>query len=244
MPGMSPGYGREAFSFIEKLDRLSTTDEVMDSALEFVAGFGFETLLVSGLPSPWQRLEEVVLAKRYPNEWFKIYLEQEYIEVDPVIPHLKRSTRPFEWRELSYDSEQMPRAAEVMQRRKDFGFLNALIIPIHSPSNGTALVNMNRTKADLPAHHKPAIHLMALYLYDRICLLRVPAPERDTLLTLREREVLAWIAQGKSAWEIGEILNISERTVEAHAQSAFRKLGAVNRTHAVAIALRDRIISV
>jgi LuxR family transcriptional regulator, quorum-sensing system regulator BjaR1 len=62
------------------------------------------------------------------------------------------------------------------------------------------------------------------------------------VLTPREREVLAWAAQGKSAWEIGEILEIAKRTVDEHAQTAVRKLGAVNRTHAVAIALRDNLI--
>jgi DNA-binding NarL/FixJ family response regulator len=49
-------------------------------------------------------------------------------------------------------------------------------------------------------------------------------------------------ARGKSAREIGEILNISYRTAEVHVGAAARKLGAVNKTHAVAIALRDGII--
>lgn len=63
-------------------------------------------------------------------------------------------------------------------------------------------------------------------------------------LTARETEVLTWVARGKSAWEIGEILDIAKRTVDEHAQTAVRKLGAVNRTHAVAIAVRDRIVSI
>lgn len=63
-------------------------------------------------------------------------------------------------------------------------------------------------------------------------------------LTSRELEVLTWVARGKSAWEIGEILDIAKRTVDEHAQTAVRKIGAVNRTHAVAIAVRDRIISI
>lgn len=63
-------------------------------------------------------------------------------------------------------------------------------------------------------------------------------------LTPRELEVLSWVARGKSAWEIGEILRIAKRTVDEHTQTAVRKLGAVNRTQAVAIALRDRIIEV
>ncbi len=63
-------------------------------------------------------------------------------------------------------------------------------------------------------------------------------------LTARESEVLRWVANGKSAWEIGEILHITKRTVDEHVQTAVRKLGAVNRTHAVALALCDGIIKI
>jgi LuxR family quorum sensing-dependent transcriptional regulator len=61
-------------------------------------------------------------------------------------------------------------------------------------------------------------------------------------LTARESEVLRWVANGKSAREIGEILDITKRTVDEHVQVAIRKLGATNRTHAVALALRDGLI--
>lgn len=69
-----------------------------------------------------------------------------------------------------------------------------------------------------------------------------PATKRTHSLTWREREVLWWAAQGKSAWEIGEILHISKRTVDEHTQNAIRKLDATNRTQAVAVALRERLI--
>ena len=61
-------------------------------------------------------------------------------------------------------------------------------------------------------------------------------------LTLREVEVLSWVAQGKSAREIGKILGISKRTVDEHVRSAGQKLGAANRTEAAALALLGRII--
>ena len=72
--------------------------------------------------------------------------------------------------------------------------------------------------------------------------LHLRRPNDQPSLTAREREVLAWIALGKSAWEIGEILGIAKRTVDEHAQTAARKLGAANRTQAVAIAVRDGLI--
>jgi LuxR family quorum sensing-dependent transcriptional regulator len=64
------------------------------------------------------------------------------------------------------------------------------------------------------------------------------------LLTTRELEVLGWVARGKSAWEIGEILKITKRTVDEHAATAVRKLGAASRVHAVALAVRDHLIEV
>jgi len=68
------------------------------------------------------------------------------------------------------------------------------------------------------------------------------APMTTHSLTPRELEVLTWAARGKSAWEIGEILDIAKRTVDEHAQTAVRKIGAANRTQAVAIALRSHLI--
>jgi LuxR family quorum sensing-dependent transcriptional regulator len=68
--------------------------------------------------------------------------------------------------------------------------------------------------------------------------------KNSQLLTPRELEVLGWVARGKSASEIAGILKITKRTVDEHAQTAVRKLGVANRTHAVAIAVRDRVIEV
>jgi DNA-binding CsgD family transcriptional regulator len=67
---------------------------------------------------------------------------------------------------------------------------------------------------------------------------------RNSQLTAREAEVLTWVARGKSAWEIGEILALSKRTVDEHAATAVKKLGAVSRVHAVALAVRDGLIEV
>lgn len=74
-------------------------------------------------------------------------------------------------------------------------------------------------------------------------ILDAPVREvKQAILTPREREVFVWLARGKSAEDVATILHISRRTVEAHAQSVIQKLGASNRTQAVAIALRDRLI--
>jgi DNA-binding CsgD family transcriptional regulator len=70
----------------------------------------------------------------------------------------------------------------------------------------------------------------------------VKGPALTHSLTPREQEVLMWVARGKTAWETAQILHIAKRTVDEHVQRIIRKLGAVNRTHAVAIALQNHIV--
>ena len=62
-------------------------------------------------------------------------------------------------------------------------------------------------------------------------------------LTKRETEILTWIKEGKSSWEISMIQNCSKRTVEFHTNNIKMKLNAVNRAQATVIALHEGIIS-
>lgn len=62
-------------------------------------------------------------------------------------------------------------------------------------------------------------------------------------LTKRELEVLAGMSNGRSNAQIGADLYLSEDTVKTHARRLFRKLGAADRAQAVAIGLRQGLIS-
>lgn len=63
------------------------------------------------------------------------------------------------------------------------------------------------------------------------------------LLTAQEIECLKWCKEGKTNWEIGEILSISQKTVEFHVGNAMRKLGAGNRITAVIIGIKNGLIT-
>lgn len=67
---------------------------------------------------------------------------------------------------------------------------------------------------------------------------------RDTLkgkiagrpITKREKEILDWLRQGKTSWEISIIIGISEHTVNFHIKNSKNKFDAMNRHHLVALA--------
>jgi DNA-binding NarL/FixJ family response regulator len=61
-------------------------------------------------------------------------------------------------------------------------------------------------------------------------------------LTLREIQILEFLAEGKSNKEIASFLSISDETVKTHLKRLYEKLGASDRAQAVAIALRQNLI--
>lgn len=85
---------------------------------------------------------------------------------------------------------------------------------------------------------------------DLIPLLNSKMIERDIdkekleLLTKREIEVLKLLSYGFYNKDIGEKLNISERTVKNHISSIFRKIEVADRTQAAIFAIRNNLINI
>ena len=61
-------------------------------------------------------------------------------------------------------------------------------------------------------------------------------------LTPREAEIAAWLAKGKTNWEISVICRVSARTIEKHVERILRKLKVENRTAAVVALIERRLL--
>lgn len=72
-----------------------------------------------------------------------------------------------------------------------------------------------------------------------------PTPDVDApvALTPRERQVLLWCAYGKTSWEIGQILECKESTVNFHIGNILRKFAVTTRIAAVIKALRYGLLN-
>lgn len=114
------------------------------------------------------------------------------------------------------------------------GIDEALCATSYGPGRTIASLHLGFGERDFSADQALAIQLAGLMLTERILSLTAPEPEAEVQLTARERDCLAWVAEGKSDWEISVILGLSESTVRFHVGNARRKLGAVNRAQAAA----------
>lgn len=237
-------HANQAFSFIELLETLRSPDEIMNQMEKSLGLFGFENFILTGLPNPHQRAEQMVLARKWPEGWFETYIKEGYVSVDPVVRLCRNSVNPFEWRDAPFDRYTEPRAHEVMNRAVDFRMADGFCIPIHGLTGYEACVSMGGVNLDLSPRTKPAIHLMGMYAFEHIRQLITPLNRsRLDRLTEREREVLTWTALGKTSSEVAEILKLSKRTVDEYSVRAARKLRAHNKTHAVVKALQQRLIN-
>lgn len=238
-------HARDAFDFVELLEKLSGPEDVLNQMEKSLGRFGFEHFILTGLPNPHQKLnQDMVLARKWPQRWLDFYIKENYVAVDPVVRLCRNSVNPFDWSDAPFDRETEPRALEVMNHAADFRMSNGFCIPIHGLTGYEACVSLGGVNLDLTPRTKPALHLMGMYAFERIRQLMTQESDgRFDRLTTREREVLTWTAVGKTSSEVAEILNLSKRTVDEYSVRAARKLRAQNKTHAVVKALQQRLIS-
>jgi DNA-binding CsgD family transcriptional regulator len=71
---------------------------------------------------------------------------------------------------------------------------------------------------------------------------RPPGPPVQRL-TQREIEVLNWTKEGKSAWAVGQILSMSEATVQTHLRNVRRKMGVSSKHQAILRAISLGLIN-
>lgn len=230
-----------AIAALDRLGAATSAPDVLRILERALEPFGAEFFCLNFLPVALQKFEDVVLLHQVPADWMQLYLERQYCLVDPSIRHCWRTTHPFEYLHSPYDPDSEPQAAEVLQRAQDFGLARGFLVPVASPTGRHGNVWVGGYDLKLAANEKPIIHLLSLYAFEKVRQLSGCCETRPSI-TPREREVLTWIASGKTAWEISEILCISKRTVDEHFTNAAGKLSAANRAQAVARAIRYGLI--
>ncbi|WP_375414574.1 autoinducer binding domain-containing protein [uncultured Bradyrhizobium sp.] len=233
----------ETLSFIAAIDRAGSPHAVSETVLSVVRPLGFTQVFAGIIPVPGmsaqQQLSNVVL-HHWPDQWSRRYFSKGYLFEDPTIQRVTSSTEPFLWSELEASCRDDASAKRVMAEAREFHLGFGFTVPMFTLDGQSAGFSIASDRGELPVHFRRRLQLLAMYSFGRaLSLADTPPPVK---LTPREADVLQWIAEGKSDWEISRILHVSEHLVDKMARHIRSKLGASNRTQAVAQALRLRII--
>lgn len=182
----------------------------------------------------------------YALDWQHHYQHSQYALTDPTVKHCQRSVAPLVWSETLF---QRADALHMLEEASAYGISHGISIATHAGQSKT-MISLVRDKPFTQNGYEQA-HLLATAKLLAACIshagtqLLIDQPSEPPLkpLTAREREILQWIAQGKSSWEIAAILSVAEATIAFHVKNLMRKLGVHNRQQALVMALRMGLIS-
>ncbi|MBD8526677.1 helix-turn-helix transcriptional regulator [Pseudomarimonas arenosa] len=184
----------------------------------------------------------------YPEAWVQHYLARDYLSCDPTVAHCRLHATPITWREarlLVSSKSGTAHAGRLFDEAGEFGLADGMSVPLHGPGIGWGVVSftVGQRGSDQFEWIAADLYLLAHYLHESARILIQPKRALHPIsLSRRERECLSWAGIGKTSWEIGRLLALSERTVVFHLQNASRKLGVCNRQAAVAKAISMGLI--
>jgi LuxR family transcriptional regulator, quorum-sensing system regulator BjaR1 len=229
---------------IDAIASLTSVAEVCATFAGAMARFGFSSVGINGLPPPKEGADPVVLTESIPNGFRDFYTDERFYDVDHIAAYARTATEPFRFDEAPYAARRSRPHKRFLEALQSYRIGRGVVVPFGYPISMPACVWLAGEDPEIHRDAIIAIQSMSLFAASKAyALFATRNAGHSKPVTGREREILQWICEGKTAAEIGGILGIAKRTVDAHAQRAARKLNAANRTQAVAIALCERLIS-
>ena len=183
----------------------------------------------------------------YPEAWIARYLECNYVRIDPVVAASIEAFHPIDWKLLDWSGRKQQ---DFMREAVNYGLGNqGLTIPIRGPNGQFAIFTANKSCSDehWEFFRKRAFSDLLVashYFHQKIIeLLNLNKTARYNL-SARELDVLRGLSLGKNRAQIAHELGVSENTVRVYIDSSRHKLGALNTSHAVAIAVSKGVLAI
>lgn len=215
--------------------------------LAYAARFGLTALFAGWVPaldpSTAGDIPSKILFQKFPLEWAARYNKRNYVFRDPVVQRLQSDRNLFSWAEAYSACGSSKDVKLIRGEASEFGLVDGLVVPIQSVDGAHAAFSFGGVRLQIGEEDAAAFAFVTNFAAGR--LLTIGSRRKlggTSRLTPREVDCLLWSAEGKTDWEISKILGISRSTVLKHMASAREKLGAMNRAHAIAIAMRANLV--
>ncbi len=230
----------------ESILRVNTKHDFLKGIVRFANQLGFDKISVLAVHEPIPGQPKFSGIGNFPASYTELFSE-EANRRDPVMQHMRHRSVPIVWNQLTYTSNGV---GDLWEEQAAFGYKAGISLAMHLPAGRHFGIGVERDQP-LPTDRTELsrlvadLHLFAVHAQEASVELFPPPPPQHDLptLTTRETEALRWTMAGKTAWEVGKILNIAERTAVVHINNATRKLDSTNKHQAVIRALKLGLIA-
>ena len=224
---------------------VSNASEYLAAAVSFARRSGFDKIAATAVLDSPDGKAQFNWVDNAPDAYRET---AEYSDSrDPVSQHCKKSALPIVWNQQTYVSSGQAAKWEVQAR---FGYAFGVAHALHLPNGRHFFIGIDRDQPlpnDAATVTRIAADLQLFAVFAQEAAFRLLFTTTSTSadlpnLTVRELESLRWTIEGKTAWELGRILGISEQTAARHVNNAMHKLGCVSKHQAAVRALRLGLI--
>lgn len=235
--------------FIEISKKSDDADLLADELLKRTKRLGYDKMVALILGSLHSSRDNSFFAFRYPGEWVDYYTEQDYQHIDPYLRQVLKGQGPFDWQEhiepLKRENQLLRNQLVLLEEGKSVGIAQGFSVPVENDTLAPSCISFCGSDVDRTAGARHMLHLMSLYFHSALKRLKLgdTEPAGFPKLSMREIEVLQWFAVGKSAWDISQLLDISEATVRFHMANIRKKYRVTSTVHAATIAVSRSQIS-
>lgn len=226
-------------SFLKEIGTLETQFDIFRFLKRLCDLFSFKAFIVFRLPQPSDtRISERSVITNWPTAFLSAYDRLGLLRTSPVVATLRRSTKPFAMTLPERLADLGPVRAEAEELFRSFQLTTTVALPVHDAAGSRAAIGFAGDREAPDYGEMLELNLLGSHVFDRLSQIAYADPRGTSTLTERETDCLAWTAEGKTSSEIAAILGLSEHTVNHYLNRAAKKLATVNRTQAVAKALR------
>ncbi len=175
------------------------------------------------------------------EDWNSHYFGKNYRFHDPIVRSLlDYGTTPKFWSDIEQTLKSGSQAWRVMNEGREFGFGMGVTFPIPGSDGYLAAITAIGPVVAKESDDCKALDVISTYIYRQLLAFEKTELSEDKVvqLTRREKECVHWLAEGKTYWDIGEILSVSQNTVRRHCENVKEKYGVSSRTQTVVEAIR------
>lgn len=224
-----------------------SADGLLDEVVRFSHRLGFERVSAMLVVDHLLGESEFITISNTPAAYQEAFQSRDNWRRDPVMQHCKRKSVPIIWNQDTYTADEQ---GDVWEEQAAFGYCAGIAMALHLPDGKHFMLGVDRDRP-IPCDSSELtrmvadLQLLTVHANEAAARLLTPPARRPIegpQLTSRELEALRWTMEGKTAWETGSILGISERTAVLHVNNAMHKLGCINKHQAVLKALRLGIL--
>jgi len=228
---------------IQMLLSSDTKEQLIDGLAKASGLLGFDYFaygLRVMLPVSSPRIE---LINNYPTQWKDTYDKMGYLSIDPTVLHGMQSIKPVLW-----EQDLFSEAPSLWEDANSFGLSHGWAQSSFSQSGVSGMLTLARSHEPISDSELSSKTPLLVWFNQlaQIGLQEFLLPEivntSRIKLTARETEIMRWTADGKTAYEVSVILDITERTVNFHLNNVINKFGVNNKIAATVQAVLTGLI--